>query len=269
VAGGSWKEGNWLISAGFCGPGSDRLLGLLALTRPSGGRSGLPKVKALADAATLRAAAEAAALTKSLRRVRSVMWMSYGISHSLACQRSVSVGNGAGLKFTRRRYRQGVRRPMKRVRRCMAVASAAAWIIGSAIDLRYSRIFCSSIGEALWMRPMLRIEGAEPPFDIVWASRRLSVRHEITLRKPRASIFLRHRTPTPSHNGIDYFPIKKRQPASLCATSNTHRVRCCTRSLIRRGFSGDGRKGELHWVRSSYASCRLAACLFISRGVKA
>src|ERR1700683_5464038 len=73
VAGGSWKLGNWLASAGFCGPGSSRPVGLLSLIRPSGGLSGLPKVAALAAPATPRAAADTAAPSRISRRDKVVM----------------------------------------------------------------------------------------------------------------------------------------------------------------------------------------------------
>src|ERR1700755_2014016 len=43
VAGGENADGNWSLMAGFCGPGSVMLLGLVALTAPCGGSSGLPK----------------------------------------------------------------------------------------------------------------------------------------------------------------------------------------------------------------------------------
>src|ERR1700719_352267 len=73
VAGGSWNDGNWPASAGFCGPGSSRLVGLLPLIRPSGGLSGLPKVAALAAPVTPRAAADAAAPRRLSRRDKLVM----------------------------------------------------------------------------------------------------------------------------------------------------------------------------------------------------
>src|ERR1700756_5312419 len=73
VAGGSWNDGNWLASAGFCGPGSSRLVRLLPLIRPSGGESGLPNVAADAAADTPRAAADAAAPSKISRRDKLLM----------------------------------------------------------------------------------------------------------------------------------------------------------------------------------------------------
>src|ERR1700747_3702170 len=48
VAGGDSADGNWSASVRFCGPGSVRLQGPLALTAPSGGSSGLPKEAAFA-----------------------------------------------------------------------------------------------------------------------------------------------------------------------------------------------------------------------------
>src|ERR1700722_4384886 len=68
VAGGSWKEGNWLASAGFCGPGSSRLVRLFPLILPCGGESGLPNVAADAAADMPRAAADAAAPSRISRR---------------------------------------------------------------------------------------------------------------------------------------------------------------------------------------------------------
>src|SRR5258708_14186813 len=73
VAGGSWNDGNWFASAGFCGPGSSRLVRLLPLTLPSGGESGLPNEAADAAADTPRAAAEAAAPSRISRRDKLVM----------------------------------------------------------------------------------------------------------------------------------------------------------------------------------------------------
>src|ERR1700761_4749942 len=74
VAGGSWNDGDWPASAGFGGPGSSRPEGLLPLIRPSGGRSGLPKVAAPAMPATPRAAAEAVAPNRIFRRDKLLMW---------------------------------------------------------------------------------------------------------------------------------------------------------------------------------------------------
>src|SRR5258708_33889979 len=54
VAGGLWNEGNWLVSAGFWGPGSDRPAGL-ALIAPCAGESGLPNEAAWAAVATAAA----------------------------------------------------------------------------------------------------------------------------------------------------------------------------------------------------------------------
>src|SRR3954447_22899795 len=66
VAGGVCAEGNCLPSSGFCGPGSVRLPGLLALTAPCGGSSGLPKVAACALEPTM--AAPAADMASKSRR---------------------------------------------------------------------------------------------------------------------------------------------------------------------------------------------------------
>src|SRR5882762_5067776 len=70
VAGGSWNDGNWFASAGFCGPGSSRLVRLLPLILPSAGESGLPNEAADAAADTPSAAAEAAAPNRTSRRDR-------------------------------------------------------------------------------------------------------------------------------------------------------------------------------------------------------
>src|SRR5882757_11479585 len=43
VAGGENADGNCSLIAGFCGPGSVMLLGLVALIAPCGGSFGLPK----------------------------------------------------------------------------------------------------------------------------------------------------------------------------------------------------------------------------------
>src|SRR6516162_852992 len=48
VAGADCAEGNWLPSAGFCGPGSVRFPGPLALMAPCGGSSGFPNEAAFA-----------------------------------------------------------------------------------------------------------------------------------------------------------------------------------------------------------------------------
>src|SRR4030081_943256 len=47
VGGGENAAGNWSLMAGFCGPGSVLLLGILALIAPCGGSFGLPKVISL------------------------------------------------------------------------------------------------------------------------------------------------------------------------------------------------------------------------------
>src|ERR1700739_4558721 len=47
VAGGENAAGNWALIAGFCGPGSETLLGFLALIEPCGGSFGLPKLMSL------------------------------------------------------------------------------------------------------------------------------------------------------------------------------------------------------------------------------
>src|SRR3954464_11478403 len=63
VAGGENAEGNWLLMAGFCGPGSVTLLGLVALIAPCGGSFGLPKEIAAFSGAALAAVPAAAVIT--------------------------------------------------------------------------------------------------------------------------------------------------------------------------------------------------------------
>src|SRR6202030_2952431 len=77
VAGGLRKLGSWPASPGSCGPGSVNALGLVTLTAPSGGRSGLPKPLA-ARAAAVRAADPPAA--NIARRERFALIISLVIS---------------------------------------------------------------------------------------------------------------------------------------------------------------------------------------------
>jgi hypothetical protein len=77
VAGGLRKLGSWPASPGSCGPGSVNALGLVTLTAPSGGRSGLPKPLA-ARAAAVRAANPPAA--SIARRERFALIISLVIS---------------------------------------------------------------------------------------------------------------------------------------------------------------------------------------------
>src|SRR6266852_275509 len=63
VAGGEKADGNWSLIAGFCGPGSAMLLGLVALIAPCGGSSGLPKDIAAFSGAAVAAVMVAAATT--------------------------------------------------------------------------------------------------------------------------------------------------------------------------------------------------------------
>src|ERR1700739_1778057 len=52
VGGGENADGNWSLMAGFCGPGSVMLLGLVALIAPCGGSAGLPRdIAAFSEAA--------------------------------------------------------------------------------------------------------------------------------------------------------------------------------------------------------------------------
>src|SRR6266481_8462612 len=70
VAGGNCAEGNSLPRAGFCGPGSLRLPGPLALTAPCGGWSGLPKEAARAALAVITAPA---ADTANISRLENML----------------------------------------------------------------------------------------------------------------------------------------------------------------------------------------------------
>src|ERR1700737_3000271 len=60
VGGGENADGNWSLMAGFCGPGSVMLLGLVALIAPCGGSSGLPKEIAAFSGAAVAAVMVAA-----------------------------------------------------------------------------------------------------------------------------------------------------------------------------------------------------------------
>src|SRR5882757_195263 len=70
VAGGNFAEGNWLPMASFCGPGSRRAPGVLALIAPCGGWSGLPNEAALAALAVITAPA---ADTASISRLENIV----------------------------------------------------------------------------------------------------------------------------------------------------------------------------------------------------
>src|SRR5437879_8378070 len=63
VGGGENADGNWSLMAGFCGPGSVMLLGLMALIAPCGGSSGLPKQIAAFSGAAVAAVMVAAVTT--------------------------------------------------------------------------------------------------------------------------------------------------------------------------------------------------------------
>src|SRR5580704_10371125 len=76
VPGGDTAAGNWSAIAGFCGPGSVKLAGFVALTAPVGGVFGLPKDWACA-AWTAAAASEPPAVTaRRLRRDTVFMMVS-------------------------------------------------------------------------------------------------------------------------------------------------------------------------------------------------
>src|SRR5882757_3904026 len=65
VAGGNCAEGNCLPMASLCGPGSLRFPGVLALTAPCGGWSGLPnEAPRAAFAVTIAPAAETASISR-------------------------------------------------------------------------------------------------------------------------------------------------------------------------------------------------------------
>src|SRR5271166_6224896 len=67
VAGGLRKLGSWPASPGSCGPGSVNALGLVTLTAPSGGRSGLPKTPAAWAAVVIAANPPAASIARRER----------------------------------------------------------------------------------------------------------------------------------------------------------------------------------------------------------
>src|SRR6516165_6486694 len=77
VAGGLRKLGSLLARPGFCGPGSVSAFGLVTLTAPSGGRSGLPKPPAARAAAVSAANPPAASI---VRRERFALIISLVIS---------------------------------------------------------------------------------------------------------------------------------------------------------------------------------------------
>src|SRR5215468_314011 len=87
VGGGENADGNWSLIAGFCGPGSVMLLGLVALTAPCGGSSGLPKeIAAFSGAAAAAVAAAvttpAAAVVASTSRLDIILATSETVTHS-------------------------------------------------------------------------------------------------------------------------------------------------------------------------------------------
>src|ERR1700740_2712378 len=80
VAGGDTAAGNWSAIAGYCGPGSVKLAGFVALIAPCGGVSGLPNPCARAFETTDAAASPptpAAAPPSSLRRATLTMTTSF------------------------------------------------------------------------------------------------------------------------------------------------------------------------------------------------
>src|SRR5882672_7154661 len=85
VAGGENAAGNWLLIAGFCGPGSVMLLGFAALTAPCGGSFGLPNeiaafsgaaLAVVMVAAVMTAPAAVAANASRLEIIISLLWVS-------------------------------------------------------------------------------------------------------------------------------------------------------------------------------------------------
>src|SRR5258706_4476677 len=71
VGGGLPAAGIWRARVGFWGPGSASALGLVTLTAPSGGRSGLPSCAALAAAEIAVVAPTIVVAAKMLRRENS------------------------------------------------------------------------------------------------------------------------------------------------------------------------------------------------------
>src|SRR6202035_247966 len=63
VGGGENAPGNWSLMAGFCGPGSEMLLGFLALIAPCGGSFGLPNAISLFTGVAASAVVIVAAVT--------------------------------------------------------------------------------------------------------------------------------------------------------------------------------------------------------------
>src|SRR6267142_2808217 len=64
VAGGNCADGNWLPRVGFCGPGSLRFPGPIALMAPCGGKSGFPKEAARAAVAVMAPTADTASTSR-------------------------------------------------------------------------------------------------------------------------------------------------------------------------------------------------------------
>ena len=75
-AGGEFAAGNWSAIAGFCGPGSVRLAGFVALIAPCGGSSGLPNEAARAVESTDAAASPPAPAPSRRRLDTSTMMIS-------------------------------------------------------------------------------------------------------------------------------------------------------------------------------------------------
>src|SRR5260221_13282890 len=93
VAGGLWNEGNWLSSAGFFGPGSDRPAGL-ALIAPCAGESGLPNEAAWAAVAKTAAppAAPSARISRREKGTTDLSLLAELDRHGSNAAFSVSVG---------------------------------------------------------------------------------------------------------------------------------------------------------------------------------
>src|SRR5258708_23475977 len=116
VGGGLRNEGNWLSSAGFLGPGSDRPAGL-ALIAPCAGESGLPNEAAWAAVATT-AAPPAAPSARISRREKGTMGL------SLLAELEWHGSNAARAYRWLGRYGLGVRGTFERIPHCRVVDDA-------------------------------------------------------------------------------------------------------------------------------------------------
>src|SRR6201987_892065 len=96
VAGGDTAAGNWSAIAGYCGPGSVKLAGFVALTAPVGGVSGLPNPCARAVERTDAAVRPTAPAPSRPRLVTSTMTTSidtqgtHAVIQSTAASRDIA-----------------------------------------------------------------------------------------------------------------------------------------------------------------------------------